>query len=179
MQCCCPCNCCDITASDDIQGLLIEWTSVNGNTNGALSQGTLSTDSCYDECGDDAAQTCLGRIDFEVTYTNGVCQRNQTKPGYACLCRREDLGDGFCCYWKIYLEPPDIECLDPATTLGAGWPCPPGSPVILPYCLGSNSDDCQFITTDDPCYDICEICGFSSVTFATSLTGNCQCEEDV
>lgn len=176
LACCCDdCDCCSFNSITVIDNTFT-YTGSFGVTVGAVVSGSVKkvgNTGCASQA-DNAAQHCVGALEFQVAITNGACQQQETVDAKACLfvLRSKDNYDkGNCCYWEVELDEPTIACLQD------GFPA--NQPAILPFCKGSDApSDCTFIIPSDACYGKCSTGGFATISFTTNSTGRCLCVGD-
>lgn len=179
LACCCDvCDCCAFDTISIVASQFI-YTGRFGVTNGSIISGSMKkvSNAGCSSVTDPAGQACVGKVEFEVTITNGACQETQTVDGHACLYvkRSADNDDkGNCCYWEVFVgEPEYSECLQD------GFPDMDVARPTVPTCTGGDAPaDCQFIQPSDPCFGLCDEGGFDSMSFTTDSGGLCFCEGD-
>lgn len=156
---CPPTGCCEgVSAATEVTQAFYNFTGFFGDTTeGNFVAGSSST-SLTGECGI--------TITFDVLWSNGSCQAQQTTQATAVLRK-----NGTCCYWEVTLTQPTIGCFGGMGTLGDNWP---GSVVKIIGCSGTGAfdQDCQLQTGD--CAAVCDNGGFGSVQLTVANIGGCQ-----
>jgi hypothetical protein len=153
-----PEGCCEsVSAATEVTQAFYNFTGFMGDTTeGHFVVGSSST-SLTGECGI--------TITFDVLWSNGTCQAQQTTQAIAVLRK-----NGTCCYWEVTLTQPTAQCQMGMGTLGDGWP---SSVVKIIGCSGTGEfdQDCQLQTGD--CAAVCDNGGFGSVQLTVDNIGGC------
>ena len=157
-----PCpsgDCCEgISAATIVSHAFFNFTGFMGDTTeGNFVAGSSST-SLTGECGI--------TITFDVLWSNGTCQAQQTTSATA-----ELKTNGTCCYWEVTLTEPTASCQMGMGSLGDNWPSDTVN-IIGCSATGEFDQDCTTFTGD--CAAICDNGGFDSVQMTVDNIGGCQ-----
>jgi hypothetical protein len=154
-----PTECCaGVSAATEVTHAFFNFTGFMGDTTeGHFVAGSSST-SLTGECGI--------TITFDVQWSNGTCQAQQTTSATA-----ELKTNGTCCYWEVTLTQPNAPCVGGMGGLGDNWP---GNVINIIGCsaTGEFDQDCTTMTGD--CATICSNGGFDSVQMTVDNIGGCQ-----
>jgi hypothetical protein len=178
LACCCEpdCNCCSFENLTSVASTFVYRNSF-GVTNGNIVAGSdkkVRNTGCASQTAP-IAEKCVGKLEFEVLFTNGGCSESEVVAGSACLFvkrSKDNDNKGNCCFWEVFVEEPDYsECLK------EGFPT--GQIATVPGCQGADApSDCIFIIPADPCFGLCDQGGWDTISFTTNAPGNCTCLGD-
>ena len=178
LACCCEpaCDCCSFDSITSTASTFV-YRGNFGVTVGNIVSGSfrkVANTGCTSQASP-VAEKCVGKVEFQVLFTNGGCAEEEVVDGSACLFvkrSKDNDNKGNCCFWEVYVDEPDYsECLKDGF--------PTGQHATVPFCKGGDApSDCIFIQPADACYGLCDQGGWDTISFTTNSAGRCLCPGD-